>query len=50
VTYCDVVVTEKHLRAQLIGQGIDRKYGTTILSRPEELAAHLRQRVTRGQR
>lgn len=43
VAYCDVLFTERHLRAQLCRQGIDRKYGTTILSRPEELVAHLRQ-------
>ena len=42
VTYCDVVVTEKHLHAQLIQQGVDRKYGTRVLRRPEELTAHLR--------
>lgn len=42
VTYCDVVVTEKHLSAQLVSQRIDRKYGATILSRPEDLTAHLR--------
>ena len=43
VTYCDVLFTERHLRTQLCRQGIDREYGTTILSRPEELVAHLRQ-------
>jgi len=43
VTYCDVVWTEKHLQAQLHGHGLDRKYGTTVLSRPGELAAYLKQ-------
>lgn len=43
VTYCDVVWTEKHLRAQLVAEGIDRKYETLVLSRPEDLTAHLRQ-------
>ncbi len=41
VTYCDVVLTERHLQTQLVHQGIDRKYKTTILSRPEDLIAHL---------
>jgi hypothetical protein len=42
VTYCHVVLTERHLQTQLVRQGIDRKYGTTIVSRPEDLIAHLR--------
>ena len=42
VTYCDVVLTERHLKAQLERQGIDRKYGTKVISRPEDLVAHLR--------
>jgi hypothetical protein len=41
VTYCDVVLTERHLHAQL--QGVGRKYGTAIFRRPEELLEHLRQ-------
>jgi hypothetical protein len=46
VTYCAVVLTERHLQTQLLNQGIDRKYGTIILSRPEELVAHLGQSHT----
>jgi hypothetical protein len=42
VTYCDVVLTEKHLQAQLHARGVDRQYGTQIFSRPDDLVAHLR--------
>jgi hypothetical protein len=43
VSYCQVVLTEKHLSGQLRREGLDRKYETVILARPEELTAHLRQ-------
>jgi hypothetical protein len=46
VTYCDVVWTEKHLQAQLRGQGLDRKYRTAVLSRPADLVAHLRRQTS----
>jgi hypothetical protein len=42
VAYCDVVVTEKHLHAQLDQEGIGRKYGTTVLKSLERLTEHLR--------
>jgi hypothetical protein len=48
VTYCDVVLTERHLHTQLVRQGIDRKYKTAILSRPEDLVAHLGSSVRRS--
>lgn len=41
VTYCDVVLTERHLQTQLARQGIDRKYRTAVLSHPEDLVARL---------
>ncbi len=44
VTYCDVVVTEKHLHAQLSQQDVGRRYGTAIFRRPQELTAHLRRK------
>lgn len=43
VTYCDVLLTEKHLHTQLVHEGVGRKYGTAIFRRPEELTEHLRQ-------
>jgi hypothetical protein len=48
VTYCEVLFTERHLRTQLCRQSIDRKYGTTVLSHPEELVAYLRQSKALG--
>ena len=41
VTYCDVVVTEKHLRDQLRREGIDRQYGAVVLSQAGDLTAYL---------
>jgi hypothetical protein len=46
VAYCDVLVTEKHLNAQLDREGVGRKYGTTIVRSLEELTAHLRRKST----
>jgi hypothetical protein len=46
VVYCDVVVTEKHLHAQLDREGVGRKYGTIILRSLEELTEHLRRTST----
>jgi hypothetical protein len=43
VTYCDVVLAERHLHTQLVHRGVGRKYGTAIFRRPEELIEHLRQ-------
>ena len=48
VTYCDVVLTERHLQTQLVRQGIDRKYRTIVLSSPEDLIAHLRSSVPKS--
>jgi hypothetical protein len=44
VTYCDVVLTEKHLHAQLTQ--VAHRYGTAIFRRPEELIAYLREGPT----
>ncbi len=46
VTYCDVVLTERHLQTQLVRQRIDRKYGTAIFRSPQELTAYLRKGQT----
>jgi len=45
VVYCQVVATDKHLAAQLQRQGLDKKYHTVILTRPEQLTEHLRAKI-----
>jgi hypothetical protein len=48
VTYCDVVLTERHLQTQLVRQRIDHKFQTAIFSRPQDLIAHLGSSVGRS--
>jgi hypothetical protein len=43
VVYCDVLLTDNHVRAQLVQQGVDRKYRTFIARRIEDLGAWLEQ-------
>jgi len=37
VPYCDIIVTEKYWAHQLISNGYDKKYNTTILTDLTEL-------------
>ena len=37
IPYCDIVVTEKHARAQMINAGMDKKYGAKLLRNIEDL-------------
>lgn len=41
VRYCDVVMTDNHVRAQLVQQGVDRKYETALPRRVDDLIALL---------
>ncbi len=40
--YCDAVLTDNHVRQQLVSQGMDRKYGTFMPRQVSELVAWLR--------
>jgi hypothetical protein len=42
VVYCDVVLTDNHVRMQLVSQGIDRKYETFMPRHVSELTSWLR--------
>jgi hypothetical protein len=42
VVYCDAVLTDNHVRMQLVSQGIDRKYETFMLRQVSELTRWLR--------
>jgi hypothetical protein len=46
IVYCDVVLTDNHVRAQLLQQGVDRKYGTLMPRRIEDIAAWLEEIAT----
>ena len=41
VPYCDIVVTERHARAMLQEAGLDRRFGTVLLSDLRQLPAAL---------